>query len=68
MCAPASDASSESDEYLTDDKIDALQLRLKEVPSMDSKAVDDFIQILRKFRKDVPEKEQIAAAVSVFVL
>lgn len=64
MSAPVGDVSTESDEYLTDAKIDDLQSRLKATPGMSSSAVDEFIEILRKFRKDTPEKEKLVGVVS----
>lgn len=68
MTAPAGDASNESDEYLTDAKIDDLHSHLETTPGLSSTAVDNFIEILRKFRKDTPEKEKIVAVVSVVPL
>lgn len=65
MTAPAGDASNESDDYLTDAKIDDLHLHLKGSEGLSSTAVDNFIGILRKFRKDTPEKEKIEGVVSV---
>lgn len=65
LSAPTGDASnSESDEYLTDTKIDEINSRLKMTPDMNSKSVDDFTEILRKFRKDSSEKDRIDGAVS----
>lgn len=69
MClsAPAGDASSESDEYLSEDKIENLRSRLNVMSGMNSQSVEDFIGILRKFTKGTTEKEKLEGAVSVYL-
>lgn len=64
MTAPTGDASNELDEYPTEAQIDALHLRLKGTPEFSPTAVDNFIEVLRKFRKETPEKEKIVGVVS----
>lgn len=67
MTAPTGDASNELDDYLTDAKIDDIRYRLYEAPGLSLTAVDNFVDILRKFRKDTPEKEKIEGVVSIYI-
>lgn len=65
MTAPVGDASNEQKEYLTDDKIDNLHSHLKETPGLSSTAVANFIEILKKFRKETPINEKKVGVVSL---
>lgn len=65
MSAPAADGSgSESKEYFTDADIREMCSDLKELPGINSQSVDDFANVLKKFRKNSSKDETIDGVVS----
>lgn len=65
MSAPADDApSSESGEYFTDADIREMSANLKDLPGINSKSVDEFANVLKKFRKNSSKDETIDGVVS----
>lgn len=71
MClgAPAGDtATSDSSEYFTDADITDMRTDLKDIPGLNPKSVDNFTNMLKKFRKNSTDDETLEGVVSIFMI
>lgn len=71
MClgAPAGDtATSGSSEYFTDADITEMRSDLKDIPGLNPKSVDNFTNMLKKFRKNSTDDETLEGVVSIFMI